>query len=246
MTNKRVSKNSAHVGFEYLGTHHGINEYKLRKNGLTILFRHDDDAPVVGIMVTYLVGSRYEVTGNTGYTHILEHMMFKGSKKFNFRKESILSIFEKKGGLVNASTWLDRTNYYEVVPSEHFEFAISLEADRMRNAFITQKDLEEELPAVLSEYAMHENDPVSFLDEKVWASAFMAHPYHHSTLGWLSDIKNVSAEKLKDFYDTYYHPNNAVVTIIGNVEEKEALSMVRKYFGYIDFQNFVKGIFLKI
>ncbi len=227
MADKRVKS-----GFEYIGKYHDINEYRLKKNGLRVLHHHDTDSPVVGFMVTYLVGSRYEVTGNTGSTHILEHMMFKGSKNFNFKKESVLSIFEKKGGLVNASTWLDRTNYYEVLPKEHFEFAVRLEADRMRNAFITQKDLNEELPAVISEYAMHENEPIEHLDEKIWATAFMAHPYHHSTIGWLSDIKNTTAEKLKDFYDTYYHPNNAVVTVVGDIEGKEALATIAKYFGF--------------
>ena len=226
MADKRVKS-----GFEYIGKYHDIYEYRLKKNGLRVLYHYDTSSPVVGFMVTYLVGSRYEATGNTGSTHILEHMMFKGSKNFNFRKESILSVFEKKGGLVNASTWLDRTNYYEVLPKEHFEFAVRLEADRMRNAFITQKDLDEELPAVISEYAMHENEPIEYLDEKIWATAFMAHPYHHSTIGWLSDIKNTTAEKLKDFYDTYYHPNNAVVTVVGDIEEEKALATIAKYFG---------------
>ncbi len=231
MANKHAKKSTVNGDFEYVGKHHGIREYRLKKNDLRVLYYHDASSPVVGFMVTYFVGSRYEVTGNTGSTHILEHMMFKGSKKFNFKKESALSVFEKMGGLVNATTWLDRTNYYEVLPKEHFKFAVRLEADRMRNAFIAQKDLDKELPAVISEYTMHENVPVEYLDEKIWATAFMAHPYHHSTLGWLSDIKNTTAEKLKNFYDTYYHPNNAVVTVIGDIEEKEALSTIAKYFG---------------
>lgn len=226
-------KSLRHASFTQLRTYHGIQEFVLKKNGLRVLYRYDNTSPVVGLMVTYLVGSRHEVTGTTGSTHILEHLMFKGSKKFPPKKgESLLELLSKKGGLVNASTFLDRTNYYEVIPNEHFEFVVELEADRMRNALITQKDLSEELPAVRSEYAMHTgSDPVEFLDEQIWATAFLAHPYHHSTIGWLSDIEHASVEKLQEFYDTYYYPNNAVVTVIGNIEQTKALSLIAKHFG---------------
>ena len=224
--------NSIPTSFRRVAKSFGIEEYELKKNGLKVLYKHDGTSPVVGVMVTYLVGSRHEATGHTGSTHILEHLMFKGSKKFPSKKGvSALDILGKRGALVNASTWLDRTNYYEVLPSEHFEFALELEADRMRNAIITQKHLKEELPAVISEYAMHENNPSESLSNGMWATAFMAHPYHHPTIGWLSDIENTSVKKLKNFYDTYYHPNNAVVTIVGDVEKRKALSLVQKYFG---------------
>ncbi len=230
--NKKTNKKTILSSFESVCSYGGIEEYKLKKNDLRVLFRHDASSPVVGVMVTYLVGSRYEATGHTGSTHILEHMMFKGSKKFPPRNGlSALDLFSKKGALVNATTWLDRTNYYEVLPDEHFEYALQLEADRMRNAFIRQKDLDEELPAVISEYMMHENNPVENLDTVMWATAFLAHPYHHSTIGWLSDIENASVYRLKKFYDTYYHPNNAVLTIIGNIERDKVLSLVKKYFG---------------
>lgn len=232
MLKKETRKNSVPASFKHICTYHGVEEYELKKNGLRMLYHHDDTASVVGVMVTYLVGSRYEATGYTGSTHILEHMMFKGSKKFPLKKnENVLSVLEKKGFSINATTWLDRTNYYEVFPDEHFEYALELESDRMRNAFIRQKDLDEELPAVISEYMMHENDPVENLDALMWAMAFLAHPYHNSTIGWLSDIENASVERLKKFYDTYYHPNNAVLTIIGNIERDTALSLVKKHFG---------------
>lgn len=233
MSQKRQEKkNTIPTSFDIMDTYCGIEEYVLKKNGLRVLYSYDDTTPVAGLMVTYLVGSRHEATGNTGFTHILEHLMFKGSKNFPSKRGiGALDILAKKGALVNASTWLDRTNYYEVLPDEHFEFALRLEADRMRNASITVKDLAEELPAVRSEYAMYENEPTSFLDEKIWATAFMAYPYHHPTIGWLSDIENASVPKLKEFYNTYYHPNNAVVTIVGNIERSRALNLVRKYFG---------------
>lgn len=231
---EQASKKSLkHASFNYLGTYHGIQEFELKKNGLRVLYQQVNTAPVVGLMVTYLVGSRHEVSGTTGYTHILEHLMFKGSKNFPAKNgESVLDTLSKKGALVNASTFLDRTNYYEVLPDEHFEFAVKLEADRMRHASITEKDLAEELPAIRSEYAMHlGGDPVEFLEEQMWSVAFLAHPYHHSTIGYLSDIEHASVPALKNFYDTYYYPNNAVVTVIGNVEQQRALTLIAKYFG---------------
>jgi len=159
-------------------------------------------------------------------------LMFKGSKNFPPKNgQGVLDAFEKKGAVVNASTWLDRTNYYEVVPKEHFEACVAVEADRMRHARITKKDLQEELPAVVSEYAMHKNNAREILDEHMWHTAFLAHGYHHSTIGWLSDIENASAETLQHFYDTYYHPNNAVVTIVGDITSSEALGVVKKYLG---------------
>jgi len=232
MSSKRAKTSLSSSSFKHISTYYGVEEYELKKNGLKVLYIHDDTAPVAGLMVTYLVGSRHEATGHTGATHILEHMMFKGSKKFPRKNtESVIARLGKKGWQLNASTWLDRTNYYEVFPDEYFEYAVRLEADRMRNAFITKKDLDEERPAVLSEHAMKENDSSEFLEEKVWATAFLAHQYHHSTLGWLSDIENISAEKLKNFYDTYYHPNNAVVTVVGNIERNVSLSLIAKHFG---------------
>lgn len=234
MSKKRQASTSlSHPSFKQLRTYHGIQEFELKKNGLRVLYKYDNSSPVVGFMVTYLVGSRHEVTGNTGSTHILEHLMFKGSKKFPPKKgDSLFEQLTRKGGIINASTFLDRTNYYEVFPDEHFEFAVELEADRMRNALITKKDLAEELPAVRSEYAMGiGSDPVYALDEQISATAFLAHPYHHSTIGWLSDIENTSVETLQKFYDTYYYPNNAVVTVIGNIEQHRALSNIAKHFG---------------
>jgi zinc protease len=220
-------------GYVAHGVHKGIEEYELKKNGLRLLYHYDDTAAVAGLMVTYLVGSRHEAVGYTGATHLLEHLMFKGSKKFPPKHgTSALDQLSELGALVNASTWFDRTNYYEVLPVEHFEHVVELEADRMRNAIITEHDRAAEMPAVRSEYAFRvENAPEEFLDEKIWATAFMAHPYHHPTIGWRDDFENVSVERLQHFYDTYYWPNNAVVTISGAVERNEALRLVKKYFG---------------
>lgn len=233
MSTKTLKVVSPHPLFARIGSTEGVSEFELKKNGLRVLYSPERSVPVVGVMVTYLAGSRHESTGNTGAMHILEHLMFKGSKQFPVKKGACaLNLLKKKGGQVNATTWLDRTNYYEVVPTDYFEFALRFEADRMRNAHITQKNLEMELPAVLSEYAMSvENDPFGLLEEQVWATAFHSHPYHHPTIGWRQDVEHVSVQSLKQCYDTYYHPNNAVVTIVGDVSEHVALETVAKYFG---------------
>ncbi|MBP9749554.1 MAG: insulinase family protein [Candidatus Pacebacteria bacterium] len=223
---------SAKHAFLLCGTYHGIEEYELKKNGLRVLYHYDDTAPVAGLMVTYLVGSRHEAVGYTGATHLLEHLMFKGSKQFPPKKGvSVLDQLSEKGALVNASTWLDRTNYYEVLPDEHFEFAVALEADRMRNAILTEKDRAEEMPAVRSEFAYGENNALEALDKHIWATAYMAHPYHHSTIGWQDDFEHVSIGRLQQFYDEYYWPNNAVVTVVGNIERERVLELLYTYFG---------------
>jgi len=189
-------------------------------------------APVVTFMVTYHVGSRNEAVGHTGSTHLLEHLMFKGSKKFNKEnRTAIWTILQDIGAQINATTWFDRTNYFELLPSEHLETAIAIEADRMRHAFLKDEDRQPEMTVVRNEFERGENDPFDVLDKNIWATAYQAHPYHHSTIGWRSDIENVSTERLQEFYNTYYWPNNATVTIIGDFETEEALKLVNDYFG---------------
>ncbi len=218
--------------FEYVQTSGGIEEYTMKSNGLSVLLMEDHSAPVVTFMVTYHVGSRNEAVGHTGSTHLLEHMMFKGSRNFNKkRKTTIWTVLQNIGAQINATTWLDRTNYFELLPSEHLETAIAIEADRMRNAFLRDEDRQPEMTVVRNEFERGENDPFDVLDKNIWATAYQAHPYHHSTIGWRSDIENVSTERLREFYNTYYWPNNATVTIIGDFEKQEALKMIKKYFG---------------
>jgi zinc protease len=226
-----VSKKAV-PGISHIQTLDGISEYKLDKNGLRILLASDQSVPVAGLMVTYHVGSRNEATGFTGATHLLEHLMFKGSKNFNKEnKNTIWDLLESKGARVNATTWFDRTNYYEVLPSEWLEDAIALEADRMRTARITEKDKETEMPIVRNEFEKGENLPVEALDKQVWATAFQAHPYHHSTIGWKTDIEQVPIERLQQFYNDFYWPNNATVTIAGDFDASQALELIKRYFG---------------
>jgi zinc protease len=219
-------------GFKYVRTVGAISEYTLESNGLTVLLMPEHSAPVVTFMVTYHVGSRNEVTGTTGATHLLEHLMFKGSPKYNDAKgNSIKQYVETVGGMMNATTWLDRTNYYAVLGKENLEGYVAIEADRMRNLWLRESDRQKEMTVVRNEYERGENDPQSALTKEITAAAFVAHPYHHSTIGWLSDIENVPIEKLRAFYDTYYWPDNATVSVIGDFEPAAALSLVRKYYG---------------
>ncbi|MCH7762233.1 MAG: insulinase family protein [Candidatus Marinimicrobia bacterium] len=219
-------------GFKYVQSSGGIDEYKMELNSLTVLLMEDHSAPVATFMVTYHVGSRNEAVGYTGSTHLLEHLMFKGSKKFNKKNgTAIWTMLQNVGARINATTWTDRTNYFELLPSEHLETAIAIEADRMRHAFLRDEDRQPEMTVVRNEFERGENDPFDVLDKNIWATAYQAHPYHHSTIGWRSDIENVSTERLKEFYDTYYWPNNATVTIIGDFEADKALKLVKKYFG---------------
>jgi zinc protease len=219
-------------GFKYVRTVGQISEYTLESNGLTVLLMPEHSAPVVTFMVTYRVGSRNEVTGTTGATHLLEHLMFKGSPTYNDAKgNSVKQYLETVGGLYNATTWLDRTNYYAEVPKDALEGYVAIEADRMRNLWLHEADREREMTVVRNEFERGENDPQEALDKEIWATAIMAHPYHHSTIGWRSDIEHVPIEKLRAFYDTFYWPDNATVSIIGDFEPAPALELVRRYYG---------------
>ena len=221
-------------GFEFVKESGGIKEYTMTSNGLRVLLKQDNTAPVATFMVTYEVGSRNEAIGYTGSTHLLEHLMFKGSRKFNTKKgNSVFQTLQSLGARMNATTWLDRTNYFAVLPSEHLETLIEIEADRMRNAYIKEEDRQSEMTVVRNEFERGQNSPSGVLDENIWATAYQAHPYHHSTIGWKEDIENVSIERLREFYDTFYWPNNATAIAIGDFTEKEALSMIKKHFGKV-------------
>jgi zinc protease len=220
------------AGFTYVKSAGGIEEYRLDANGLTALLIPDHSAPVVTFQVTYQVGSRNEVTGATGATHILEHMMFKGSEGFNDPKgNSVKQFLERIGGQFNASTSFDRTNYFATVGRESLEGYIAIEADRMRHLWLREADRQSEMTVVRNEYERGKNDPDSVLMEEVTAAAYVALPYHHPTIGWKSDIEHVPIAKLREFYDTFYWPNNATVTVIGDLEPAATLSLIKKYYG---------------
>ena len=221
-------------GFEKIQELKGIAEYRMDSNGLTVLLMEDHSAPVATFMVTYRVGSRNEVTGTTGASHLLEHLMFKGTEKFDKGKGTdVSSMLQNVGARMNANTWLDRTNYYANIPIDHLELAIEIEADRMRNLFLREEDRQPEMTVGRNEFERGENSPLTALTKEIVAAAFVAHPYHHPTIGWRSDIENVTIERLREFYDTYYWPNNATLTAIADFKKIDVLNLVGKYYGPI-------------
>jgi len=216
---------------EFVAEEEGVREFRLA-NGLKLLLVENRVAPVATFLVLYRVGSRNEAVGHTGATHLLEHMLFKGTPTFNkARGTQVAATLQRVGADFNATTWYDRTNYFETVPSDALELAVHLEADRMRNSFIADEDRRSEMTVVRNELERGQNEPMLVLDEAVYATAFREHPYHHPTIGWRSDVENVPTARLKDFYDTFYHPNNATAVVVGDFEESHALSLVNRYFG---------------
>ncbi|PYS81962.1 MAG: insulinase family protein [Acidobacteria bacterium] len=220
-------------GIEFVAEEEGVREYGLA-NGLKLLLVENRVAPVVTFLVLYRVGSRNEAVGHTGATHLLEHMLFKGTPKFNKRAGTqIAATLQRVGADFNATTWYDRTNYFETVPSDALELAVRLEADRMRNSFIADEDRRSEMTVVRNELERGQNEPALVLDEAVYAAAFREHPYHHPTIGWRADVENVPTARLKEFYDTFYQPNNATAVVVGDFERGTTLELVNRYFGAI-------------
>jgi zinc protease len=218
-------------GITFITEENGISEYKLA-NGMKVVLLENRVAPVVTFLVVYKVGSRNEAVGHTGSTHLLEHMMFKGTPTFNKNNNTqIAASLQRIGASFNATTWYDRTNYFETVPSDQLEFAIKLEADRMRNSFIADEDRQSEMTVVRNELERGQNEPSNVLDEAVYATAFREHPYHHPTIGWRADVEGVPTSRLKEFYDTFYHPNNGTAVIVGDFDKTNALELLSKHFG---------------
>lgn len=226
-----------HPAFTFVREAGGVEEYRHR-NGLTALLLPDpaSDAavPVAAFQVTYRVGSRNEGAGLTGATHLLEHLMFKGTDRFN--REAGTSVFQtlqSVGGQINATTWYDRTNYYAMLPAEHLGLAVQIEADRMRGARVSDEDLASERTVVLNELDRGENSPMRKLLHAVYATAYHAHPYGHPVIGWRSDVETVTAGGLRHFYDTYYWPQNATATVAGAFERRAGLDLLDAHFGPI-------------
>ncbi len=208
----------------------GITEYKL-DNGLSVLMFPDPTQSTVTVNITYLVGSRVEGYGETGMAHLLEHMLFKGTK----RHRDVSKLLEERGGQNNGSTWMDRTNYYETLPAteDNLEFALDLEADRMINSTILAEDLATEFSVVRNEFEMGENEPLAVLQQRISATAYLWHNYGKDTIGSRSDIERVPVPALRAFYERYYQPDNAVLVVSGKFDNATALAHVEKYFGVL-------------
>jgi len=222
------------AGFTFVKSVGAIAEYRLDANGLTVLLMPEHATPVLTFMVTYRVGSRNEVTGTTGATHLLEHLMFKGSANFNHDKgNNYDEILEPLGATNNATTWLDRTNYFATAASRDLPAIVALEADRMRGLLLREEDRKPEMVVVRNEFERGENSPFTALQKEMFAAAYIAHPYHHPTIGWRSDIETVTIAELRKFYDTFYWPDNATVTLIGDFDPATALALVKQNYGAI-------------
>jgi zinc protease len=220
--------------FAFVKEKAGIREFRLLSNGLEVLLLPNRVAPVATFAVVYHVGSRNEAVGHTGATHLLEHLMFKGTREYRREKgTAIAAVLDRLGARFNATTWFDRTNYYETVPSAELDAVLRLEASRMRGSLLKDEDRQPEMTVVRNEFERGENSPFQVLYKQTFAMAFREHPYHHPTIGWKSDIEGVSTQRLREFYDVFYHPNNATAMLIGDFEESEALAKIAKRFGGI-------------
>ncbi|MFQ6096560.1 MAG: M16 family metallopeptidase [Armatimonadota bacterium] len=200
-------------------------------NGLRILMKEVHTAPVVAFQVWYEVGSRNEYVGVTGISHLLEHMMFKGTP--TYPKGEIDRILKRLGARSNAFTSYDYTCYWETLSSEHLELAMKIEADRMVNSLMDPREHRAEMTVVRSELEGRENNPQSVLGIETQAAAFRQHAYHVPIIGWVSDVETITTREIRDWYRTYYCPNNALLVIVGDIDVPTTMEMVRKHFGPI-------------
>jgi zinc protease len=204
--------------------------YKTRlKNGLTVLLKEVRVAPVISWWVWYRVGSRHERPGITGISHWVEHMMFKGTRKFPPREPD--RMIARDGGVRNAMTWIDWTAYFETLPADKIDYALRLEADRMRHALFPPKEVESERTVIISERQMSENEPTARLFEEVQAAAFRVHPYHHEVIGDMADLLSMTRADLYGHYRQYYAPNNAIAVAVGDFDARAMLARIRELFG---------------
>jgi predicted Zn-dependent peptidase len=204
-------------------------------NGLRLIVSEDHLAPVVAVCIWYNVGSKNEVPGKTGFAHLFEHVMFQGSG--HVAKTEHMALVQGAGGTMNGTTWLDRTNYFETMPSHQLELAIWLEADRMGTLLsaLNQENLDNQRSVVKNEKrSSYDNRPYGAWFHKLQEHVFPAdHPYHHPTIGSMEDLDAASLEDVASFFRTYYAPNNAVLTIVGDVDAAQAKGWVERYFGEI-------------
>jgi zinc protease len=201
------------------------------KNGLTVLTKEMHDKPVVATIIWYRVGSRNEELGQTGKSHFLEHMLFKGTDRY--RKGEIDLITHLNGGANNAFTWLDFTAYYFTFASDRWEAALEIEASRMRNTTFVEEEFAAEKQVVEEELRIGLDGPWEALENEVWATAFRQHPYHWPTVGWLEDLEAASGADMKAYYDKWYHPRRATLVVAGDFNTVEVLQKIEELFGRV-------------
>ncbi len=205
------------------------HEYHL-SNGLKLIVREDHRAPTVAHMVWYRAGSIDEMNGRTGVAHVLEHMMFKGTDKVKAGEFS--RLVAAVGGRENAFTSRDYTAYFQQVEKSKLEDVIKLEADRMSNLNFDDAEFLKEIQVIMEERRLRtEDNPSSLLNESLMATAYMSSPYRHPVIGWMNDLENMKASDARDWYRSWYAPNNATVVISGDVDPQQTLEMAEKYYG---------------
>ena len=206
------------------------------ENGLKVVFSPDKTVPVAAVNLWYGVGSRNEPAGKTGFAHLFEHMMFQGSA--HVPKNKHFELIEGVGGTLNASTWFDRTNYFDTVPSHDLELALWLESDRMGWMLpaMDQEKLDNQRDVVKNEKRQrYDNQPYGDWDERLQALIYPeGHPYYHTVIGSMEDLDAATLDDIASFFSTYYIPNNAVLTVAGDIDSDQVLDLVQRYFGEIE------------
>ena len=211
------------------------HEYQL-SNGLRLIVREDHRAPTVAHMVWYRVGSMDETNGRTGVAHVLEHMMFKGTEKVKAGEFS--RLVAALGGRENAFTSLDYTAYFQQVEKSKLSEVMRLEADRMANVNFDDAEFSKEINVVMEERRLRtEDNPSSLLNEALMANAYMSSPYRHPVIGWMNDLENMQPVDARNWYSSWYAPNNATVVISGDVDPEQVRQMVEKYYGPVSFRE---------
>ena len=206
------------------------------KNGLQVITVEDHSAPVIAVSITYNVGSRNERQGRTGFAHLFEHMMFKGSENIGSGEHFVL-VFNN-GGTMNGTTNEDRTNYFEALPANQLDLALFLEADRMRSLAITKDNLDNQRNAVQEERRLGvDNEPYGKSSEIQQELIYDNFAYKHSTIGSMADLNAASVEDVSEFFKTYYAPNNAVLVLVGDFESNDAIARIKKNFEAIPRQT---------
>ena len=204
---------------------------KKLKNGLQVMLKEIHTAPIISAWTWYRVGSKDEIPGQTGISHWVEHMQFKGTEKFP--GGDLDRVISRDGGFWNALTFMDWTTYLATMPAEKIYLILNLESDRMVNSIFDEKEVELERTVIISERQGSENSPNFKLDEEVQATAFRVHSYHHEVIGDMTDLETITRDQLYSHYKKYYQPNNAILVIAGDFDTDEMLSKIEKLFGNI-------------
>ncbi|HWW82169.1 MAG TPA: pitrilysin family protein [Vicinamibacterales bacterium] len=208
--------------------------YEISKlpNGLTLVLSEDHSTPIVHLQLSYHVGSKNEKPGRTGFAHLFEHLMFKGSK--NVQPEAHTSMIASVGGQSNAYTTEDETVFWETVPSQYLPMILWLEADRMATLKIDKDTFTNEREVVKEERRMRiDNQPYGRLNEILYDQAFTKHPYKHATIGSMEDLEAASVDDVRDFYRTFYVPSNATLVLVGDFDSTQAVQLVAQYVGRV-------------